>query len=403
MLESLSRGDFVAPFPFFEQPAMTPAPRSTTYYWKCDRPAAFHGTAERARDRTGLEGPLADVLRKTFPGSEVTIAAVATQGNHLTFTARFDGARTSDGRGPNAGDVLFVRVDDGPERDDYIEVESQLLAAVRALGVPAPRVYAVDASRREVPFAWQVMDRIDAPDLNKLLKEGRLDLPLVAEQIGAAVARWQSVETVGFGPFDPAVLRESQRRGESGRLQGFHARYADYFQLHLARHLHYLVAKNFLTLAESAAIGRAVAEHRDLLELKSSCLVHKDLALWNILGTPTTIAAVIDWDDAIGGDPLDDLSLLACFHDAPTLARAVAGYETVRPLPGDFRRRFWLHLLRNMLFKAVIRVGAGYFDRTDNFFLIGTGSTGQSLRDFTHERLTKSLAALHDDAPLSTL
>jgi aminoglycoside phosphotransferase (APT) family kinase protein len=148
---------------------------------------------------------------------------------------------------------------------------------------------------------------------------------------------------------------------------------------------------------------RAIAEHAGLLELSEARLVHKDLALWNVLGTPTEIKAVIDWDDTIGGDPLDDLSLLACFHDAPTIARVVAGYETVRPLPPDYQRRFWLHLLRNMLFKAVIRVGAGYFDRTDGFFLIAAGSTGHSLREFTHARLMTALRGLIDDAPLREL
>jgi len=32
------------------------------------------------------------------------------------------------------------------------------------------------------------MDRVDAPDLNRLLKDGTLDLPTVAVRMGAAVA-----------------------------------------------------------------------------------------------------------------------------------------------------------------------------------------------------------------------
>ena len=57
----------------------------------------------------------------------------------------------------------------------------------------------VSASRKR-----QRPDRIDAPDLNLLLKAGTLDLPTIAEQIGAAIARWQTLEPAGFGPFDPA-------------------------------------------------------------------------------------------------------------------------------------------------------------------------------------------------------
>ena len=45
----------------------------------------------------------------------------------------------------------------------------------------------------------------------------------------------------------------------------------------------------------------------------------------------------------------------------------VRSRATVCGLPDEHRRRFWLHLLRNMIVKAVIRVGAGYFDRGADF------------------------------------
>lgn len=360
----------------------TASPRSGIYYWKCDRAAAFHGTEERASDDT-IAVPLVDALREHFP--DVTLRPAGGQGNHRTFFADI-GGRT-----------VFVRVEDGPERDDYIEVESRVLGDVRALGLPAPRVLAVDASRERVPFAWQVMERIDAPDLNQLHKQGRLGLPRCAHEIGAAVARWQSISPPRFGPFDPAVLRAEDR------LQGFHPRYADYFRLHLERHLRFLVGRGFFPESEARVIEGEIACHESLLALTSGCLVHKDLALWNILGTETEIAAFIDWDDAISGDPMDDLSLLGCFYDGAILARALAGYAKVRPLPEEYRRRFWLHLLRNMIVKAVIRVGAGYFDRADGFFLIGAGSSGADLRAFTRARLAGALRGLREGLDIAAL
>ncbi len=358
------------------------SPRRAIYYWKCDRAAAFHGTEERASD-DAMAAPLLEALREHFPA--VTLRPAGGQGNHRTFFADIGGA------------AAFVRVEDGPERDDYIEVESCILAEVRALGLPAPRVLGVDASRQRVPFAWQVMECIAAPDLNQLHKQGRLDLPRCASEIGAAVARWQSITPPGFGPFDPAVLRSENR------LHGFHARYADYFRLHLDRHLRFLVERGFLPEPEARAIESAIARHEALLALERGCLVHKDLALWNILGTETEITAFIDWDDAISGDPMDDLSLLGCFYDGSILARALAGYATVRPLPEEHRRRFWLHLLRNMIVKAVIRVGAGYFDRTDGFFLIGAGRSGSDLKAFTHSRLAAARRGLHEGLDIATL
>ena len=65
------------------------------------------------------------------------------------------------------------------------------------------------------------------------------------------------------------------------------------------------------------------------------------------VNTGNQIAAFIDFDDSISGDPMDDLSLLACFHGEDFLKRAFEGYQSLRMLPSDYLRRFWLHLLRH--------------------------------------------------------
>ena len=100
---------------------------------------------------------------------------------------------------------------------------------------------------------------------------------------------------------------------------------------------------------------------------------------------------------------MDDLSLLACFHDVTFVTRAFEGFQTIRPLPQEHLRRFWLHLLRNMIVKAVIRVGAGYFYRADSFFLIGTGGSGTDLKRFTHERIALAIRGLRSNADLAFL
>lgn len=359
-------------------------PRRSIYYWKCDRPAAFHGTDEEY-DRDRRRCQLQSVLYGIFSGKAIELRSAGGQGNHITWFATIDGAD------------LFVRIEDGPECDDYMEVESRVLEEVRALGVPAPRIHAMDATRRQAPFAWQVLEFVPYPDLNQLHKEGRLDLAKSAKDIGTAVARWQGIRPNGFGPLDPDTIRRECR------LEGFHQRYEDYFLLHLDRHLHFLVERGFLKSEEAGMIREEIFLNRSLLALDGGCLVHKDLALWNILGTEQRIMAFIDWDDAISGDAMDDLSLLGCFYDGPIVAGALAGYVAIRPLPSDSRRRFWLHLLRNMIVKAYIRVGAGYFERTDHFFLIGAGSSGADLKTFTHQRLAAALCGLREDRPIESL
>ncbi len=361
------------------------APRSDIYYWKSDRPGAFQRAASERPQRPGLPKLLLGELQRTFPGTEITLEPAHGQGNHITFFAI-----TPEWRG-------FVRVEDGPERDDFMDVESSIIETVRGIGIPAPKVYAVDSSRKRVPFAWQVLQLISDPDLNQVEKSGKLDILKVAKEIGRYVASWQSIRTCGFGPFNPEIFRSSRQ------LAGHHSDYPSYFLLRLRRHLAFLLDHGFLDSEKAEEIIATITHHRHHLELTEGCLVHKDLALWNILGTPQHISAFIDWEDAISGDPLDDLSLVGCFHPGEVVTQALQGYQELRTLPDNHRARFWLHLLRNMLVKAVVRLGSGFFERSDELFLINAGATGKDLSSFTRERIHAALSGLTGNKEVADL
>jgi len=307
-----------------------------------------------------------------------TLLPAGGQGNHLTYLAS------------NEDGVLFLRLENGPEGDDYMEIETKVMDVVRTLGVPVPKVLFADATRTEVPFAYQIMEYVDFLDLNKLYKNGDLDLLHIAEDIGKSVDLWQTIRPTGYGPFNLESFRTT------GELTGLHHSYNRYFLLNWEKHLNFLVKHNFLSIQESALIDKLVKENYQLLELESGCLVHKDLALWNVLGLSNEIKAFIDWDDAISGDFTDDLSLLACYHSKEVVEAAMMGYGSIRCIPQDFFPRFYLHLLRNMIVKAVIRVGSNYFDKSDDFFLIDTGSLGSSLQKHTKDRIFLAYRMLKD-------
>jgi len=267
--------------------------RRDIHYWKCDRPAAFHGTRPRGNVDGQIAGQLQEELQRYFDTANVLMSPAAGEGNHLTWNAEVDG------------------------RPLLIRLRPVLHAGLRLRCLPRPRALCVAG-----------LERIAAPDLNHWFKQGALDAAKLADDIGAAVATWQSISFGGFGVLESGVVDEagpSEASGarEAGSLQGPHRRYADYFHLRLDDHLHFLTVRGFLTNA--AEIRAEIENHRSLLDLPQGCLVHKDLALWNILGSRDEIAAFIDFDDAISGDPMDDLSLLACFHDAFFLQRAFEG------------------------------------------------------------------------------
>jgi len=346
--------------------------RTDIYYWKCDRAAAFHGTSDYLRDQHELQTMLAGALTRRFGADLTDLALGCGQGNHRTFTAKL------------AGEKVFIRTEDGEEGDNYFAVEKAVTDRVAALGVSVPKTLAYDVSRSDVPFAWQIIPFVDAKDLNSHFKAGTMDWTAIAPTIGRAVATWQGVAAPGFGPF-------SAMRATDGELRALHPTLADYYRLNLDRHIDFLVRGEFIDAAYADRIRSVVSASARYLEV-SGVLVHKDLALWNVLGTEKKVVSFIDWDDTIIGDAMDDLSLMGCFHGAEILAQIIAGYEEVRSLPADAAPRFWLCLLRNMLFKAVIRVGAGYFKRDGKFFLVSSG--GESLEQVTRRKIETALSGL---------
>ncbi len=352
--------------------------RKNVYYWKCDRPSAFFAIKEgNEGNKREVQEEISALLTSYFGSEHFSLSPGGGQGNHLTFLASRD------------GESYFIRVENGPEKDDYMEVETAVINRVHDIGIPSPTIYAVDASRIKYDFAWQIMENVEFPDLNKIYKSHKLQTKVVMRELGTYIARWQSISTDGFGPYSSSILRTK------GHLEGLHPTYRDYYMLNIEKHLDFLVQHSFLTREKADAFLEAIIANSKYLDIPRGCLVHKDIALWNILGTEDNIKAVIDWDDTISGDPTDDISLMACFHSKDEMEALIEGYQEIKPLPEDFMPRFWLHLMRNMLFKAVIRVGAGYFKKDSNYFLINSESDGElGLRNFTLSRLELAFEGL---------
>lgn len=351
--------------------------RNGIYYWKCDRPDAFSALGKDCtpQEVNEIETVLNELCHGWFKDGNFVLEKSFGQGNHRNFSVRHNGAE------------YLVRLENSRDRDDYMLVETEVIARVRRLGIPAPEIFEVDTSREKYPFSYQLMRRYDTPDLNEIYKKGRLDTGSVMFALGSMIARWQDIRTPGFGLFDSDRLRSVSA------LEGLCGTYPEYYLLNLDSHLDFLVRKAFIDRSQAMSMRKAVEENRECLELESGCLVHKDIAFWNILGTENSIVSVIDWDDAVMGDPADDLSLMACYHSWSELKPLFEGYMSVRPLPDDFERRFWMHLLRNMIFKSVIRVGAGYFEKTGEFFLVGADG-GCGLKEFTLSRLSDACMGL---------
>jgi aminoglycoside phosphotransferase (APT) family kinase protein len=351
--------------------------RTNIYYWKCDNPLPTE-----SKLRYNEKYALADITplvrqaaREHFSGEPLDVQATGSQGNHYTYLIRYP------------EQTFFFRADDGQVDDDYMDAESAAITLVQQHQVPVPRVYHTDTTRKIIPVRYQILEQISGKSINAFHQDGSLDNIRVARQAGSCIARLHGIKLPGYGFFNTEILRRENR------IVGLDQMHRDYFYKRLDDHLRYLRDTGFLTPQNVDEIQTLFQRHETLLELPCGSLVHKDLAFWNMMGTPTDITAIVDWDDVIIGDPVDDLAILKCFYNDDIFQPLLEGYQDQIPLPDLFYPKLWLFLVRNMLWKAVVRTFMKYFEMDGNFFILNRDNR-QSLRQFTFDRLNLGIQEL---------
>ncbi len=350
--------------------------RTAIYYWKCDNPQSV---AEKRRsyfkekyERRELPEMVGAAFRAVFGAAPESVEPLRADGNHIAFVVTLGQKR------------YFFRADDGSGDDDYLLAESRLMRLAAAAGVPTPEVFHTDVSRTACPLRYQIMAHCAEPCLNLHDRAGTLDRDAVAGQLGRYLRRLHGIRLEGFGFINTEELRQT------GKLVGLDDSCGAYFRKRLDEHVDYLEEHRLLDAHAAVTVREVFARHAARLERPFGVLIHRDLALWNVLGTPATVTAIIDWDDAVSGDPADDLGMISCFYGDAFVEPILTAYWAPEPVPDDFRGRVALYLLRNMLWKAKLRHALGYFDKPGDFFLNAPGER-RSLRELTLAKLNGAL------------
>lgn len=353
--------------------------RHDIFYWKCDSNISFENKRtlffEDKYDKPGAREAFREIAGSFLGHAPESLRELRAAGNHLTY-------EISD-----SGKTWLLRADDGIGDDDYLFAESAVMNLLNERGMPVPRVYETDISKKKYPFRWQIMEFVRYPNLNKFYKAGTLDASAIAEQSGKFLAELHSVRLDGFGFLNTDTLQKD------GSFEGIDCSCADYFNKRLESHLAYLEEHSPFS-ADYINRIREIFEReiQSLSAVEKGSLLHRDYAYWNILGTENELKYVIDWDDCVVGDPADDFGIINCFLGRPLLELCLKSYSSVHRVDEDFLRRIHLHTLRNMLWKYMIRDCMGYFERGNDFFLTGAGN--MSLHDYTLLKMTASLEAL---------
>ena len=209
-----------------------------------------------------------------------------------------------------------------------LETEAKLLALAADAGVPVPRVRHVLDASDDLGTGF-MMERIEGETIaRKILRnEEYADArPKLARQCGEIVARIQSISTEN--------LDELGHAPASVQLDQYRAMYDNY------DHPHPVFELAFKWLDDR------------MIDLPTTTLVHGDFRNGNMIIGPDGVRAILDWELAHIGDPMEDLSWISVNSwrfgsiDLPVGGFGLredlfAGYESAGGTVDPERVRFW--------------------------------------------------------------
>jgi fructosamine-3-kinase len=246
----------------------------------------------------------------------------------------------------------------GKAWDFLIEANVYPLLAQQGLSVPA--IIDVDISRRYASVDYQVMTHVDGKTLKSFEDtQTQYMAPCLLRSIGSYLAHVHNTKLSGYGPLAissliiPGILP-----------QGIHVSWTDYIMLRLEEHVALCRDIGALNASEQITILNLFKQYEFLFKNAQSSLLHGDVGNQNFLSDDgERITALVDWEDAMAGDPIFEIAFWGTFFRDYMLKAFLEGYTAVSPLPDDFKLRYWIYYLRIALSKTVHRFRFGYTDR----------------------------------------
>jgi Ser/Thr protein kinase RdoA (MazF antagonist) len=198
--------------------------------------------------------------------------------------------------------------------------------------VKTPRIISTDTSHKLVPFDYQIIEYVEG----KTLFEERHNEELVCsvlKEVSDELNKLHQIKMRNYG------------------LVGFNLSksWEHYLDTNFAAHIEYLEKHELADVLSIIMVYNDAISNLPLIQPK---LLHGDLSYHNIIVKDGKLAAIIDWEDALFGDPIFDYANLATFHPE---RRHKIFIDNIPNKPADFYKRFWLYFLRISIAKAVSR------------------------------------------------
>lgn len=166
--------------------------------------------------------------------------------------------------------------------------------------------------------------------------------------LGRLLAVLHTVGVSGYGLINPF----------ESRLTGVKGRWLDHILTKLDDHIQYAVRQDLIGEAEAHYIEKVIREFcysQHIWSTECATLLHGDLSDNNVFVKHDAVTAILDWEDALGGDPIFDLANWATFiaHPYTVHHHLLDSYFRYQVKPADFDIRFSVYYLRIALSKLV--------------------------------------------------
>jgi aminoglycoside phosphotransferase (APT) family kinase protein len=224
------------------------------------------------------------------------------------------------------------------------------------------RVAEMEVRPRRLPYPFLIMEEAKGQPLTTFEnpETQALPEPLLFE-LGRTVARNHFLVGCRAGLLDLSTSeRDVPEAHPFAAAVGLHETWRDYLLLRLDEHIQVCRDIDAINDAEVGAINKAFSTTPPAKVIR---MLHGDLGHHNVFTDGQSITEIIDWEDALVGDPIFDIAYWGTFVRDEMRARFIEGYESHEKLQSDFEYRYWLYYLRIALSKTVHRHRFGTKDR----------------------------------------
>lgn len=267
-----------------------------------------------------------------------------------------------------SGKEVIIRCHPKGIKNGYFHSES--LAAEIALqnNIPAYRTYLIHDLEDENDISYQIIEKLSGDTISFYLKEHPEKEKQLVFEMGRTMARIHRIKVNGFGPF----VNEEARQGN---LVGIHSSLNDSINAALDENLERLVKYNILSSTVAEKIKKLFNNNDLLKDNNTSVLIHNDFADWNLLTDGNSITGVIDWDECVGGHPIQEIACWSTFFAPERINEFLNGYFSETPKYENFVKLFQLFRLRYTISKMALRMKRYTYEQTP--FLKGMIENGK--------------------------